>query len=603
MGMGKWTGRVLIATVVVAGLAGLASCSRDTSTEEAAPVTAHSSLRHIETGDIVGFTTNASTSAAHVWRNIPYAAPPVGDLRWRAPRPAASWMGTRVSLDQPEWCHQYTNGLDRGYGYESGTLMGSEDCLYLNVFAPAFDADAVPQDSEQLPVMLWIHGGGNTWGRAEQYDGAELATRENVIVVVIQYRIGPLGWMAHPALRADAQTPMDQSANFGTLDMIASLEWVRDNIAVFGGDADRVTIFGESAGGHNVASLLASPPAAGLFHRAIIQSGSLYGISMAAAEGSAPMPYDAPLISSQDAINSVLQFIQAPNPLELASAMRSIEPEVLFDAYHRGEGNLDVPRVILDGIVLPEGGMAEAFSNPATFNNVPVMTGTNRDEMRLFNMLDERFVKTYFGMIYRARDPVLYERISHYQSLIWRVRSVDTVGQAMIGGGHNEVYAYRFDWDEEGSFLMSNFADLMGAAHGLEIPFVFGEWAFAGRADRFIFTRKNEGPRVALSDAMMDYWGSFAATGRPEGDARWGTWGSNGAHIVFDTEADGGIRMEQGALSVSDVFDLILVDPQLESDEQRCEVYRTAIVWSPELEDLTFMDGACPSMSFTYTVE
>ncbi len=599
MAFGNWK-RLFLASFVV----GLAACSPAEEAQEVVLETDASTLRQVATGTLLGFADETSTGTAHVWRNVPFAAAPVGDLRWRAPRAAANWDGVRTSLEQPAWCVQYTHALDNGFGFEPGTLVGSEDCLYLNVYAPPFTPDGVPSEGEQLPVMVWIHGGGNTWGRAEQYDASELAARYNVIVVVAQYRLGPLGWLAHPALRATAQTPLDESANFGTLDLIKSLEWVQGNISAFGGDASRVTIFGESAGGHNVASLLAAPPAAGLFHRAIIQSGSLDTVSLEAAQGTAPMPYDWPMVSSQEAMNSILQFVQAPEPVEMAAAMRSLDIEALFGAYHEGEGNMSLPRVIADGIVLPVDGMEAAFAAPDTFNAVPVMTGSNRDETRLFNLLDPRFVNNYFGIIYVAKSQRLYDAISDYQSMLWRVRAVDTTAQAMVGGGHDQVYAYRFDWDEEGSFLISDFGRLMGAAHGMEIPFIFGNFSFAGDADRFLFTQSNEETRVELSDAMMSYWAEFARSGHPgagrgtpQDATPWDAWGSAGAHMVLDTQADGGLRMEEGALSGTDVLAAIAGDARLENVEERCLTYGAAIAWFPQYADETFLGGACASSS------
>src|SRR5262249_22798225 len=152
----------------------------------------------------------------------------------------------------------------------ANTPVGSEDCLYLNVYAPR---DAAP--GAALPVMVWIHGGGNTIGAGELYDGGNLATTEHVVVVTVNYRLGPFGWFRHAARPGDGTTPPERSGNFAVLDLVRALEWVRDDIAVFGGDPGRVTVFGESAGGTNTLLLLLAPQAQGLFHRAIVESGGL----------------------------------------------------------------------------------------------------------------------------------------------------------------------------------------------------------------------------------------------------------------------------------------------------------------------------------------
>lgn len=589
------------AIVVFATLA-LAACGRGSEAEAPAPrVADEATVRTIPQGELIGYVSDHEGDTAHAWLDIPYAQPPVGDLRWRAARAPEGWDGVRESLDQPNWCPQYTNNLDEGQGYESGLLRGDEDCLYLNVYAPPYAPEDVPTGDERLPVMVWIHGGGNVWGRAEQYDGTSLAVRENVIVVVIQYRLGPLGWFAHPALRETADVAIDRTANFGTFDMVAALAWVHESIAAFGGDGGNVTIFGESAGGHNVASLLVAPQAAGLFQRAIIQSGSADTISVTIAEGSEPDPLDRGLTTSADAISSVLQFIAPPTPEQMAGAMRTIEMPVLFQAYrdqYSSDLGINPPRVIGDGIMLPEDGILAGLERMGPFNPVPVMTGTNRDETKLFNALDPRYVNRWLGgMIIRPKDQRLFNLIAEYQTAIWQVKGVDSIAGALRRSGRNEVFAYRFDWDEESSFLFTNFSTLLGAAHGWEIPFVFHHWQLGGRLDPFLWNNNNAEGRNALSGAMMGYWANFARTGNPgaaSGNPVWEPW-DGGQRIILDTPNGGGIRMEQGAYTVTEVLDRLATDERLTSDEERCNVYAAVIGWYPDVADDGFADGACAS--------
>ena len=213
--------------------------------------------------------TSSGVSSGYVnsgvlnWDDIPYAKPPVGSLRWKAPRQITN--SERVLLPRDDnFCVQRPSGMggSEGEGYFSGT----EDCLYLDIKAPKNLSD------KQLPVMFWIHGGGNTSGLKDLYDFSKMVKRHDVIVVSINYRLGPFGWFTHPAIQ-DLQNGLDKTSNFGTLDIIEALKWVQSNISLFGGDPSNVTIFGESAGGHNVFSLLASKEAKGLFHKAISQSG------------------------------------------------------------------------------------------------------------------------------------------------------------------------------------------------------------------------------------------------------------------------------------------------------------------------------------------
>ena len=231
------------------------------------PPTADSATAvEIAQGRVVGYVSEG----AYAWRGIPFAAPPAGELRWRAPRPPAPFAEPLVATASGSPCLQFASPLAAVADPDGDGVVGSEDCLYLNVYAPA----GAPGAGERHPVMFWIHGGGNSVGHAGPYDGSLLAVRHDVVLVAVNYRLGPFGWFTHPALRGPDASPADASGNFGTLDLVRGLEWVRDNIAAFGGDPANVTIFGESAGGTNVLSLLSSPHAAGLFHRAIAQSGS-----------------------------------------------------------------------------------------------------------------------------------------------------------------------------------------------------------------------------------------------------------------------------------------------------------------------------------------
>lgn len=232
-----------------------------------APTADASSTRTTPSGPIVGA---AGDAGEHVWRGIPFAQPPTGDRRWRAAAPMPPWTDTREALTVGSPCPQYASPLGGVPGKE-GSVVGSEDCLYLNVYAPRFAAKDVPAGAQRLPVMLWIHGGGNSIGEAGFYHPGKLAADERVIVVTTNYRLGPFGWMRHAALR-DGASLEEQSGNFATLDLIRALQWVHENIAAFGGNPDNVTIFGESAGALSVELLLASPAARGTFDKAIAQS-------------------------------------------------------------------------------------------------------------------------------------------------------------------------------------------------------------------------------------------------------------------------------------------------------------------------------------------
>ncbi len=566
--------KLIIVALVLVGLAG---CGQKEGAQIPAP--AEETRRQTAAGAVIGFVAE---NGAHVWRGVPYAASTAGENRWRAPRPAPAWEGAREAVRFAERCAQLTNAFDRSEGLKPNQLIGSEDCLALDIYAPA------EAEGEALPVMVWIHGGGNVWGRSSSYDGSNLAVNENVIVVAVQYRLGPLGWFAHRLLRDSAETQRDASANFGTLDLVASLEWVRENISAFGGDPSRVTVFGESAGGHNVATLLASPLAEGLFHRAIIQSGSFDSVSLAVAEG-----------LEGDHANNSASIVEALAVAD-AAALRAVPLEELFDVLEKPNGFLDTPRIIEDGVALPSTPMFNALRSTDTFNAVPVITGTNRDEMKLFYMLDPRMTKRILGVFIVARDQDFYDAASDYASRFWRSKAVNAPASLVSGiAGHEPVYAYRFDWDEGGRFLWMDLSKVLGAAHALEIPFVFNRYELLGSADATLFKKNTLESRETLSRMMGAYWASFARDGVPSaaGGPDWPVYGPerNGAWLRFDSLNDGGVEAmgagsEDNAVSV--ILDDLKSDPRLDPEE-RCRVAELVKEWEPLLVEIIDAQTAC----------
>lgn len=554
--------------IAVAGL--LAACARAPETIEP-PTPAAATARATAQGAVVGFVGERGVL---VWRGLPFAAPPVGDLRWRAPRAPASWTGERTSVDFAPRCPQLTNVLNADEGAAIGTLQGLEDCLYLNVYAPPAAAA-----SPALPVMVWIHGGGNVWGGAEQYDPTNLVANENVVVVTVHYRLGPLGWFAHEAIRGSAETPEDASANFGTLDLVAALKWVEGNIAAFGGDPGRVTIFGESAGGHNVATLVASPIATGLFDRAIIQSGLFDSTPLARAE------------SGEKEANAASRVAGRAGAAD-AAGLRGLSVEALYDAYELDpQGYLSLPLVIEDGVAISTEGVRRTLATPGAFNAVPVISGTNRDEMKLFQLVDPRLVNRWFGVFLSAKDQEFYDALSTYQSRLWRIRSVDEPAASMTAAGHDDVYAYRFDWDEGGRFLVTDLKKLLGAAHAIEIPFVFNKFKLLGRLDPVMFDEKSAAGRERLSRRMGAYWASFAREGEPGGDglAPWPRWGEGGGALMrFDERSE--------TIADRDSVDALIADLKADrslSDDQRGVVAEALGLWMPE-RAADFVAAAAP---------
>ncbi len=568
--------------------------------------------REIAQGTLVGVR---GRYGAHAWLGVPFAVPPVGELRWRAPQEPAAWQGEFQATRLPPPCAQLASPFAGVVDADPGTFAGQEDCLYLNIYAPAGAASGAA-----LPVLFWIHGGGNVIGHAGFYDGGNLATSENVVVVVIQYRLGPLGWFRHPALRVGAG-PLDQSGNFGTLDQIRALEWVRDNIAVFGGDPNRVTVFGESAGARNAIALLLAPPARGLFHGAIAQSGGTNILTTARAEnytdperGRVPPPnaVAGDVGSSGEALLALVQsdglatdrakaklYLESQSDEQLAAYLRSKSASELFTAYQTepGEGLVRVANVFADGVVISEG---DALDNLAAGRGAPVpaIFGTNRDEQKIFMFADPEWTKLLVGFLPRARDPELYDANADAMSKLWAVRGAVDPAEARLAAGQKS-YVYRWDWDEEPTVLGTDLSRLIGAAHGLEIPFVFGHF-YLGPQGEQLFADDGEESRLALSRAMMSYWAHFARTGEPGGgDGRpvWTPWQSASDAprlLVFDTPAGGGIRMESEVPERDAVLAAVETDARLDTAARRCVVYESILRGGREIDPARFSALGCP---------
>ncbi|MFI5306538.1 MAG: carboxylesterase/lipase family protein [Polyangiales bacterium] len=571
-----------VALALSFGVAAVAqSCGRPPA--PAKPTPDPSSQRPLGAGNATGFT---GSYGSHVWLGLRYAKPPKGELRFRAPvllEPTGSQQALRSGAPCPQIASPFgVNNVERG------TFVGDEDCLFLNVYAPHMSAEEAT--AARLPVMVWFHGGGNVVGHAAGYDGGNLAEREHVVVVMANYRLGPLGWFRHAALR-EGSSAEDASGNYGTLDQIAALRWVKQHIAGFGGNPEVVTIFGESAGGRDVLALLASAPARGLFARAISESGGVHVADAHyaeafASEGGAKNSANEALLRLLVADSKAKDAAQARSmlaqmqPAEIAAYLRKQSPAQLIAAYttERRESLADLPNVFGDGVVIPVEPLLATFARPDVHAPVPVMLGTNRDENKTFMINDARYVKSFTPLYTRMRDPDRYNALAQALARSWKVSGADAPAAALVASG-GKAYVYRFDWDEQPTVLGADLEVMLGAGHGMEIPFVFGHFDLGARAN-IIFTDVNKPGRQWLMQRMMGYWAEFARNGKPgTGHAgqgpEWQPFGTApGAQrfMIFDTEQGGGVRMAQGALDVNAVLAGVENDKRLPDAQARCAV-------------------------------
>jgi para-nitrobenzyl esterase len=461
-----------------AGSDGSTACGSDVVAAPGLVVTDHGAVRGAREGGV------------YAYRNIPFAAPPVGALRWKPPSAASCWSGIREGAAWGPICPQSD-------AKGTAPIAGSEDCLQLNVFAPA-------DKPGPLPIMVWIHGGGHVTGSAANelsgirtYDGGALATKEGVIVVTINYRLGALGFLAHPTLAAE--DPDRSEGNYGTLDQLAALRWVKANAAAIGGDASRVTIFGESAGAVSVCTLVASPLAKGLFSGAIMQSGGCVAKARTDAEAFGAKVFAAAKCET------------AADPL---ACMRALGAEAVVGALPvdidiagaaaAGYGSVD------DGYVVP--GKPLEIIAAGGHVKVPMIVGSNSDETSRSVPIPptataaqyEAAVRTLLGA---HADPVLaaYPAADYpspwkaYVALTTDVKFGCSARKTLRALSKSSTPAYRYYFSHA---LDTGPAAKLGAWHGVDVLYVFDHLAIGGYVP-------GAGDKT-VADAMMHRWASFA---------------------------------------------------------------------------------------------
>lgn len=483
----RWTrasAAIALATGLAAAVTGLSAGGAAASGLSVA----HKLPLLVRTGD--GLVQGVRTSEAREFLGIPYAAPPTGSLRWRPPQPAAPWRGVRAATAPGSDCPQI-GSIATGVPQTST----DEDCLYLNVYTP------LAARHRALPVMVWIHGGSLIGGAGSIYDGSVLAAKGNVIVVTINYRLGALGYLALPSLGA-------QSGNYGLMDQQAALRWVQRNATAFGGDPRDVTLFGESAGGASVCTNMASPTAAGLFARAIAESGC---IGPAATRQAA------------DTQGSGLAAgLGCTDPATAAACMRAQPVSAILPA----AASLSWSPVLADPILPAQPPAAFAAGD---YIHVPLLQGSNLDEGRFFVALGfdalghPLTAAQYTALIqqdFGAAAPAVLARypLSAYPSpdLAFSAVFTDDVFSCPALANDNlaqasGAYAYEFsDPDPPNDFGLT-FTFPLGAAHSTELQYVFQKIPGPGTTPPFTPAQS------ALSDQMISYWTRFAATGNPNG--------------------------------------------------------------------------------------
>jgi para-nitrobenzyl esterase len=481
--------------------------------------------------------TASADAKIRVFKGIPYAAPPVGALRWRAPQPVAVWDAARRTVEFAPRCMQgriFDDMVFRDKGV-------SEDCLYLNVWTPAPSAEA------RLPVMVWIHGGGFVAGASSEprQDGENLA-RNGVVVVTMNYRLGAFGFLAHPDLTKESEHKA--SGDYGLLDQVAALEWVHRNIAAFGGDPGNVTIFGESAGSLSVSALMASPLTRGLFEKAIGESGAFFGPTLPAK----------PLAQAEA---SGLEFAKSMKADSIASLRARTADEILQASLkpHPYRFATDI-----DGYLLPE--PVSAIYASGRQAQVPLLAGWNADEGSYHQILEkdrstpDNFTKHVRELYGDKADALLRLYPAATQDEVKRAAG-DLAGDRFIAFGtwkwiemHTATGGspvYRYEFDEAPPMAVGDQSESRGAYHSAEIEFVFGAlpskklpWSPAA---------------MQLSDLMGRYWTNFARTGNPNGEGlpEWRVYNANSHFEVMHLSHGTSVAAPDGHRARYEFLDLL----------------------------------------------
>jgi len=503
-----------LSVAACAGLAVLALCRAAVAAPETPP---GPPVVKTSGGLLAGQAVSAEVA---VYKGIPYAAPPIGEARWKPPAPAGTWSGVRDAGRFGPSCIQPLSPPTSVYADDPPRM--NEDCLYLNVWTPN---GASKGGGGKAPVMVWIHGGSLATGNLASsiYDGAALA-RRGVVVVTLNYRLGILGFLAHPEL--SAESPQHVSGNYGLLDQQAALRWVKANIAGFGGDPDNVTLFGESAGGLSVMDQMTSPLAKGLFQKAIAESAYMVW--------NPELSRDSFGQPSAEAIGAYLGAkLGAPN----LKALRAIDGESLVKAT---VGYLPLPTI--DGWVLPHQ-LVETFDRGEQAH-IPLLAGFNAGEISSLRFLAPPVPKTA-----QAYEAEVHRRYGDLADAYLKLYPSSALEESVLAATRDGLYG----WTAERlvtkqaaigqpSFLYffehtypAETARGMGAFHASELPYVFGQAGPGTHLPTAWLKPPQTADEAALSDAIIAYWTAFARDGAPDpaGQPQWRPFGDHAAYMAF----------------------------------------------------------------------
>ena len=494
-----------------------------------------------------GKFTGTQKNNVNFFYGIPYAKTLNKDTQWLPPERIDKEISHKASnrgFSAPQTIYKESFLTDPSMPDES------IDCLSLNIASRDVKA--------KMPVMIWIHGGAYISGSCNSivYDLDYLPLQE-IVLVTINYRLGPFGF-----LKLDEATngQIKSTGNEGLMDQKLAIQWVKENIDEFGGDSENITLFGESAGGHNVYSLLVSNKAKGLFHKAISMSG--YTTSISLKDAYKP---ESKSSTSNFSSHSVL------------SKLNEKSAKDFFEIYSQRDSYDELPLLTNDGIAIPKIGLKQALSVNEHLNKVPIIAGSNRDEVKLWLASAEYFVGLDFSFIgsltniprVSLSDKDAFEAFNYYRSKAWQIRGVDVPLSYLKQAGNDNLFAYRFDWDDHRRYVIADFQELLGAAHALEIPLLTGNNKLVGRYGFLLYP---EGvSKNFTSKNMMLLWTNFAKKGIPgrtTNDISWENYIKNDkkSYLVIDKKKD--MKIDNFVPTFEYLVDELYEDGRLEENEK-----------------------------------
>ncbi|URZ07019.1 carboxylesterase family protein [Clostridium felsineum] len=446
------------------------------------------------------------------WLGVPYAKAPIGSLRWKAPQDLSSWTGIK---DAKKFGNVATQLDSTGKN-----VIGSEDCLYLNIWRPN-------TKEKNLPVLLFAHGGGNITGSGASFQGDILANRTNSIVISINYRLGAMGWFLNDAVKDGNK--LDDSGNYGLLDIFKSLDWVNKNISDFGGNPDNVTLSGQSAGARDVIASLISPLSKGLYEKAMPMSGGMTLTSTDEGKNFSNQMIEKLLVKQGKALNEAdaAKWIKNQSKSQLNTYLKSVDSKELVSLYGSVAIKMNpFPHLYKDGYVIPKDGFNEI--KKGNYNNVPIIVGSMSNEFTLFSATDPYFGGSVLNQSI-FNDPTkskIYTDSIYYGSKLYSGFNADNVADLIASSNKkdNGIYAYRCGWGTQDGVITNN-TKYFAAAHGLDIDLITGHYNMGNYFSGF-YTDANKPGRDSLGTVMDSYLKNFLYTGNPNGNklTKWGTW-------------------------------------------------------------------------------